>query len=91
MRKDTSAFDYNGEDIQFSKLFAGESPAESKGFSYKPIGMINHMGTLMGGHYNAEVFHPLIKKWYIFDDEACHERDGPHFSPMTYIIVFRSA
>ncbi len=91
MRKDTSAFDYNGEDIQFSKLFAGESPSESKGFSYKPIGMINHMGTLMGGHYNAEVFHPLIKKWYIFDDESCHERDGPHFSPMTYIIVFRSA
>lgn len=89
MRKNTSTFNYSGEEIQFSKFFAEDSPYDSKEFSYKPIGMINHMGTLMGGHYNAEVFHPLIKKWYIFDDESCYEREGPQFSPMTYIIVFR--
>ena len=89
LRKDTSSFEYNGEDIQFSKIFAEDSPSDSKDFTYSPIGLIHHMGTLMGGHYNAEVFHPLIKKWYLFDDESCHDRAEPHFGPTTYVIIFR--
>jgi ubiquitin C-terminal hydrolase len=85
-RKDSTAFNYNGETISFERLFAKDAP-ESKGVSYRPIATIEHMGSAGGGHYFAQVYHPLQKEWYVFDDERGERIEKPRFTVLTYMIV----
>ncbi len=86
-RKDTSYLAYDGAAVDFSDAFASDSPHITKS-PYKPIGTIDHMGSHMGGHYVAQVYHPLQQKWVIFDDETSHILDnGPNIGHQTYIIV----
>lgn len=81
-RKDNTAFHYNGEPITFELADGKQSAA------YRPIASIDHMGMASGGHYVAQIYHPLLHKWFMFDDERGQELSGPKYSVMTYIIVF---
>ena len=85
-RKDSTAFNYNGAPVSFERLFAADAPGP-KGLSYKPIGIIDHMGSAGGGHYLAQVYHPLQKEWYVFDDERGECIERPRFTVLTYIVV----
>lgn len=85
-RKDSTAFNYDGGLISFERLFAADSP-EVKNATYKPIATIEHMGSAGGGHYFAQVYHPLQKEWYTFDDERGERIEKPRFTVLTYMIV----
>jgi len=86
-RKDNSFFAYDADATDFSTGFAPDSPHISSA-TYKPIGTIDHMGSHMGGHYVAQVYHPLLKKWVVFDDEISHILNkGPNIGHQTYIIA----
>lgn len=85
-RKDMSTITYDGTPVDFSELF--EPGTEAPKQLYRPIATIDHIGSHMGGHYVSQIYHPLIHKWFIFDDERSHPIENtPHFGPMTYIIV----
>jgi ubiquitin C-terminal hydrolase len=84
--KDSTAFNYNGESVSFERLFSKDIPSNKA--TYKPIGTIEHMGSAGGGHYFAQVYHPLQKEWYVFDDERAERIEKPRFTVLTYMIVF---
>lgn len=90
-RKDSAAFHYDGGEVNFGRLFAAEAAASDGATStYKPIATIEHMGSLHGGHYLAQAYHPVLKEWYVFDDERGEKISAPRFTVMTYIIVMSS-
>jgi ubiquitin C-terminal hydrolase len=85
--KDTAHLAYDGAAVDFSEAFAEDSPYVTNN-EYKPIATIDHMGSHMGGHYVAQAYHPLLKKWVVFDDESSHILEsGPHIGNQTYIIA----
>jgi ubiquitin C-terminal hydrolase len=86
-RKDNTAFHYDGDPISFADHFAADAPAD-RNTTFRPIGSIDHMGMASGGHYVAQVYHPVLREWFTFDDERCSTQAGPRYSVMTYIIVF---
>ena len=89
--KDCSPFSYDGEAIELNELFASDATDSSKEYSYRPISIIDHLGSHRGGHYIAQTYHYLLRKWFIYDDESCRELvGGPVFNPNNYIIVFRA-
>ncbi|OHT11530.1 Clan CA, family C19, ubiquitin hydrolase-like cysteine peptidase [Tritrichomonas foetus] len=59
-------------------------PKDEEEIKYSLYGVIEHMGSLGGGHYTAHVYHHLKKKWYSFNDDvvkparpaAAHNKDG---------------
>jgi ubiquitin C-terminal hydrolase len=62
----------------------------SLSYKYSPIGIIDHHGSLFGGHYNCQVSTP-IGNWYMYDDEyVAPLPDGPQFGHSTYIICMRA-
>lgn len=84
-RKDNTAFNYDGHRVNFDRLFA--TGATRPGVDYRPIALIDHMGSLGGGHYCAQVYHPMQKEWYVFDDERCEKLPKPRFGVLTYMII----
>jgi ubiquitin C-terminal hydrolase len=84
-RKDSMTINYDGSPICFDRIMSPD--AERNGVTYRPIAIIDHMGSLHGGHYCAQVYHPVLKEWYVFDDERGERLSGPRFGPLSYIIV----
>ena len=90
--KDCSPFSYDGGAIQLDEFFASDATDSSKHYSYKPISIIDHLGSHRGGQYIAQTYHYLLRKWFMYDDESCRELvSGPIFNPNNYIIVFRAS
>lgn len=90
--KDCSEFTYNGETLNLNELFASDATDSSRGYKYRPLSMIDHIGSHRGGHYVAQTYHSLLKKWFLYDDESCRElTDGPKYNRNNYIIVFRAS
>ncbi len=89
-RKDVSPYSFDGHEICFDRFFAEDSTCPSRENKYNVIAMVDHMGSHMGGHYVAQVFHPQAKQWYLFDDDSSRELDGPRFTPLNYILVLTS-
>ncbi len=46
-----------------------------KNCTYDLIGIVNHMGSLYGGHYYAECKNPFDGTWNEFNDSICKEID----------------
>ncbi len=77
------------EDISFKSFFAEESPDESADWTYNPIATLDHFGNHMGGHYSAQTYNCVMKKWYLYDDTNVNEIPKPSYGSSTYIIVLR--
>jgi hypothetical protein len=43
----------------------------------------------MGGHYTAQCFSPVWKKWHLYDDENVYAIEKPRFGVETYMMMFR--
>jgi ubiquitin C-terminal hydrolase len=84
-RKDNTAFNYDGHAVNFDRLFA--PGATRPGTSYRPVASIDHMGSLGGGHYCTQIYHPVLKEWYVFDDERGEKLAGPRFGVLTYMLI----
>jgi ubiquitin C-terminal hydrolase len=88
-RKNMTHCPYNGEHINFKDLFAEESSDESKNWEYKLQGISDHHGSHLGGHYTAQLKHPITQEWWWIDDDKCHKIDEPKYSGSNYIYLFR--
>jgi len=88
--RDNSMFNYDGEPVSFKNSFSDESKEESKFKKYTVIGTVDHHGHHMGGHYTAQCFSPVWKKWHLYDDESAHEIKEPQFGRHTYMMFFRA-
>jgi ubiquitin C-terminal hydrolase len=79
----------NCTEVNFKEFFAAESPDESTNWKYEPIATLDHFGNHMGGHYSAQTYNCVMKKWYLYDDTTVNEIPTPHFGSSTYIVLLR--
>ena len=77
------------ESVSFKEFFAADSPDESVSWSYDPIATLDHFGNHMGGHYSAQTYNCVMKKWYLYDDTNAAEIPEPRYGSSTYIVVLR--
>ena len=88
-RKIMSVLPYDGSAIDFGLLFAPETTDDSRGWSYKPIGILDHHGSHFGGHYTAQAYNFVEQSWWHYDDGNAGMMKEPVFGRATYVIVFR--
>lgn len=74
--------------VKFPNLFDVSpyivGPKNENEMKYNLFGVIEHTGTLSGGHYTANAYHHIKKKWYFFNDDVTklsrpavvHSREG---------------
>jgi ubiquitin C-terminal hydrolase len=77
--------------MSFGNLFAAESADESRNWTYSPIATLDHMGNHIGGHYNAQVYNFVTRKWFMYDDASAQEIGKPQFGSTTYVVVLRAS
>lgn len=55
---------------------------------YSLHGTINHYGSISAGHYTCCVKNPFDKKWYVYDDNECHEVANSNIEKENAYILF---
>jgi len=55
---------------------------------YELVGMVNHMGTMTGGHYTANAKNARTGLWYNFNDETVSKVDPNNFDTSTAYMLF---
>ena len=81
---------YQGQNkLSLERFFASESEDESKSWEYELRGVSDHHGTHMGGHYTAQMKHPITGEWWWMDDERAQKKEGPLYAASNYIFYFR--
>ncbi|KAE8279232.1 hypothetical protein D5F01_LYC22818 [Larimichthys crocea] len=65
---------------------------------YKLYGVVNHMGSLRGGHYTATILSNEDKTWYEFNDAHVNKvedqpfaKTGIYNSSTAYLLVYRAS
>ncbi|TNN71967.1 putative ubiquitin carboxyl-terminal hydrolase 50 [Liparis tanakae] len=71
---------------------------EREGRRYDLYGMVNHMGSLRGGHYTAVILPSEDHTWYEFDDTRVNKVEEQPFaetetysSSTAYLLVYRAS
>ncbi|XP_034061107.1 ubiquitin carboxyl-terminal hydrolase 47-like isoform X2 [Gymnodraco acuticeps] len=71
---------------------------QKKDKKYSLYGMVNHYGSLRGGHYTATLLSNEDKTWYEFNDEAVNKveeqsfaKTGTYSSSSAYLLVYRES
>ncbi|XP_054457993.1 uncharacterized protein LOC129093896 isoform X2 [Anoplopoma fimbria] len=78
-------FDYNTmKHFKSNRCVDVPRELQIKDKKYKLYGMVNHMGSLRGGHYTATILSNEDKTWYEFDDDHVYKADGESFAKTTY-------
>ncbi len=57
-------------DLSEFVVFSRESTDAAEVYHYRLQGVVNHMGTVSGGHYTAFARKPHSDDWFLFDDET---------------------
>jgi ubiquitin C-terminal hydrolase len=79
----------------FKSLFASECCDESASWTYEPISIIDHHGSLHGGHYTCQILHgesdgegegESTRQWYMYDDETSQQIKSPAYGYSTYVL-----
>ena len=78
----------NGERISFQKFFSPESPEYGGDLTYSLHSIVDHHGHSGGGHYNSQCKSAKDGSWHVFDDDAVHPIQAPHFGNATYMLWF---
>lgn len=85
-RKLQTAIDF---DFHFDVPY--EKNSEIYGRKYSLYGIVNHFGTLEGGHYTAYC-NTSSQKWYKYDDHEVSEISASSIrTPAAYILFYRSS
>jgi len=77
---------------QFTKWFSEKSPEASRTADYTLQSVIDHHGSVNGGHYVSQIKSPITGKWNIYDDESVNMiQDGskPLLGRSSYILFYR--
>ena len=89
-RKDMSVCPYDGAPISFAEHFAPESDHESKLWRYECRGIADHHSMGMGGgHYSAQIAHPVTNEWWWIDDGMSQAMPGARFGSSNYVLYMR--
>lgn len=97
-RKDTKTFTLdNDEFLDLSSIIADDTNKQ-----YSLMSMIDHHGSMRGGHYICHIKHvpdvipvdaeyngPKPGQWYLYDDDSVYESSKPHISQSTYMLFLR--
>ncbi|XP_059211523.1 ubiquitin carboxyl-terminal hydrolase 47-like [Centropristis striata] len=84
-------FDYNTTSIVKSDCFV-KVPRElqTKKKTYSLYGVVDHMGSLSGGHYTATILSDEDQNWYEFDDDRVRKaQEPPNSSQTAYLLMYR--
>jgi ubiquitin C-terminal hydrolase len=100
-RKDNKTFTLDND--EFLDLSSVITDGINK--QYSLMSMIDHHGSMRGGHYISHIKHvsdaisskadpplsdgPKPGQWYLYDDDSVHELSKPHISQSTYMIFLR--
>ncbi|XP_042078164.1 ubiquitin carboxyl-terminal hydrolase 47-like [Haplochromis burtoni] len=91
-------FDYNTmSDFKSDCCVAVPSELKTKDKKYKVYGIVNHMGSLRGGHYTATVLSKEDHTWYECDDSHVTQSEEQLFaktraynSRTAYLLMYRA-
>jgi ubiquitin C-terminal hydrolase len=87
--RDNTRLVYDGHPLTLGSTFSDESTEPSRAKEYALFATVDHHGHHMGGHYTAQCFSPVWKRWNLYDDEAAYDIETPRFGVETYIMMFR--
>ena len=86
MRKNQILIDFPLTDLDLSKYIKGY---DKKSYIYDLYGIINHSGSLMGGHYWSFIKN-TNDKWYVFNDTIVKEIEvNKLVSPNAYCLLYK--
>lgn len=74
-------------EIDMSPYLVG--PQKDKEQKYRLYAYINHIGTLNGGHYTANIFDSTDESWYTYNDEAVYKASSNTKSSNPYILFYK--
>ncbi|KAF7664459.1 hypothetical protein LDENG_00175570 [Lucifuga dentata] len=87
-------------DFGYNMGISADVPAilKRQNVEYELYGIVNHMGSLRGGHYTATIRPPEKKIWYEFNDSVVREAEEQPFafwkntykSQTTYLLLYRN-
>jgi len=77
--------------IDFAPFFSEESPEREGMVHYTLRGIVDHHGSMQGGHYTAQCRHLESDKWFMYDDEHVNSVEKPQFGPSTYMLFLERA
>ncbi|OQR82782.1 ubiquitin-specific protease [Achlya hypogyna] len=86
--KISTAVKFPAEGLNLKEYCTKDNLHYDKTWDYDLIGVINHMGSLNGGHYTAECRNPENDQWYDFNDETVSGIKKPHLSSSSAYILF---
>jgi len=78
------------EVLDLSKLVVDSEDKSTQYPRYNLFGIVDHMGSLNGGHYTAKCKNSDNRRWYEFNDSSVHEI-SVHFplsSSSAYILFY---
>jgi ubiquitin carboxyl-terminal hydrolase 2 len=55
---------------------------------YRLCGVVNHSGSLHGGHYTADCLNADSQQWYTFNDSRVSPTDTPRGGVSAYVLFF---
>ena len=88
-RKITKSIQPILESVDLKQIYSDISP-NSKVSEFKLISIVDHHGSINGGHYTAQAFNKSEKKWFLYDDQNVHILDNHHIGQSTYILFFET-
>lgn len=81
-------FPLDGLDVQ--KYVKMDCKQEGISSVYDLFGVVNHFGSLNGGHYTATCKNSIDDNWYYFNDSSVSGAGGQKFmSDAAYILFYR--
>jgi hypothetical protein len=73
--------------LDLAKFVIG--PQKDTALPYELIGVVRHLGsTIAGGHYAATAWNHPDEKWYIFNDDYCHEATQEDIHSRSAYLLF---
>ncbi|OQR90426.1 ubiquitin-specific protease [Thraustotheca clavata] len=86
--KISTAIRFPAQGLNLQEFCTKDNICYDKCWDYDLIGVINHMGTLNGGHYTAECRNTENEQWYDFNDQTVSSIKTPCLSSSSAYILF---
>ena len=87
--KDNRIVEYPLHNLDVSEYVDTLNKSQEKCYSYRLICVVNHIGTLSGGHYYSYCLHNENDKWYKFDDDKTAQIDVKNIvTPSAYLLFY---
>ena len=86
--KVTTSVDFPVQGLDVAPYCFPGSPAADSSTVYDLVGVVNHMGSLGGGHYTADALNADTGKWYNFNDSRVSSTSSSRLSGSSAYLLF---